>query len=433
MKLEEPDIIYQRIAVTALPILAGILALSILGWIDRHTMAILWGLAAVSILWLMARFRGEILSERRRLGSVLTDLRRADTSPAVLTQIVEGMPDPLLLLDQKRQVAHANRAAQELLGAAIIGRDISFYLRSPAVLEAIEAAIETGQPAEREFTLLDHVERTFMARIGMVEVEESGTPRRYLLLSVYDLTKIKKAEKMRADFVANASHELRTPLASVLGFIETLSGPAAKDSEARSRFLKIMGEEAGRMQRLIDDLLSLSRIEMDEHVPPSGSVDMAALLKGLADTTALRLDAGQPLVQLDLAGALEPVRGDRDQLFQVFQNLLDNALRYGRAGEPVTITATQVDRLPNRNMPGLAVAVFNHGEGIPAEHIPRLTERFYRVDPARSRKLGGTGLGLAIVKHIVTRHRGALIIESEPGQGTRVTIYLPLFQAAVAA
>lgn len=433
MKWDDPDVNYIRLAATALPVLAGILALAVLDRIGHDEMAILWGLAAVSLLWMMARFRHDILAERRRLKLLSEEQRKAASPPSVLTQIVDGMADPLLLLDRRRQVAQANRAARELLGAAIVGRDISFYLRHPAVLEAIDGTLDSGLAAEREFTLLDPVERTCLARTGIIEMEDGGETQRYVLLSIYDLTKIKLAEKMRADFVANASHELRTPLASILGFIETLSGPAAKDAEARARFLKIMGEEAGRMQRLIEDLLSLSRIEMDQHLAPSGSVEIAALLKGLADTTMLRAGKSEPVVTLNLPAAPPPVRGDRDQLLQVFQNLLDNALKYGRPGEPVEITVNVVERLPNRNTPGLAVCVSNKGDGIPAEHIPRLTERFYRVDPARSRKLGGTGLGLAIVKHIVTRHRGALVIESELGQGTRVTVYLPLALVQAAA
>lgn len=429
MRQEEPDIDYIRIAATALPVLLAILILSSLGLIGRTAMMVLWGTAALSLLWLLARYRSDIRRERRRLRISASERGRDAATPLVLTRIVEGMPDPLLLLDRKRRVIHANRAARDLLGEAVVGKDISFYLRHPAAIEAIDSAIASGATAEREFTLLDPIERSCVMRAGLLDAGEEEAPSRYVLASIYDLTKIKRVEKMRADFVANASHELRTPLAAIAGFIETLAGPAANDAEARRRFLTIMGEEAARMLRLIEDLLSLSRIELDEHLAPGAAVDLAPLLQNIVDTMTAQAKGGGLTVKLTLAEALPPVRADRDQLVQVFQNLIDNAIKYGRSGSPVEITARPIERIPGRPEGGVAVAVFNQGEAIPAEHIPRLTERFYRVDSARSRKLGGTGLGLAIVKHIISRHRGALTIDSVPGQGTSVTVCLPSLAA----
>jgi two-component system phosphate regulon sensor histidine kinase PhoR len=221
------------------------------------------------------------------------------------------------------------------------------------------------------------------------------------------------------DFVANASHELRTPLATLSGFIETLLGPAAEDAPARARFLSIMADEAGRMSRLIDDLLSLSRIEMDKYVRPSATLDLSGVFADVGKTLAMRLEQDQRRLELDVPAGLPPVVGDRDQILQVLHNLISNALKYGQSGTPITVRAEARDGQ-------VRISVIDRGEGIAAEHLPRLTERFYRVDSQRSRKMGGTGLGLAIVKHIVERHRGRLEIESQPGQGSVFSFTLPV-------
>ena len=233
---------------------------------------------------------------------------------------------------------------------------------------------------------------------------------------------------MRADFIANASHELRTPLTTLTGFIETLRGPAREDAEARERFLAIMHEQAARMIRLVEDLLSLSRIELNEHVMPQGRVALSPLLRHLADTLELRAGKRDMSIRLDLPSDLPEVLGDRDELAQVFQNLVDNGIKYGRAGSEITVAAATGVR-PSYgsdagDSPFVSVAVRDCGEGIAREHLPRLTERFYRVDTARSREMGGTGLGLAIVKHILNRHRGFLDIESTPGTGSVFTVFL---------
>ena len=233
---------------------------------------------------------------------------------------------------------------------------------------------------------------------------------------------------MRADFIANASHELRTPLTTLTGFIETLRGPAREDAEARERFLAIMHEQAARMIRLVEDLLSLSRIELNEHVMPQGRVALGPLLRHLADTLELRAGEHGMGIQLDLPPDLPEVLGDRDELAQVFQNLVDNGIKYGRAGSDITVVAATGARPSysgdSGGSPFVSVAVRDCGEGIAREHLPRLTERFYRVDTARSREMGGTGLGLAIVKHILNRHRGFLDIQSTPGTGSVFTVFL---------
>jgi two-component system phosphate regulon sensor histidine kinase PhoR len=236
-------------------------------------------------------------------------------------------------------------------------------------------------------------------------------------------------ERMRADFVANVSHELRTPLASLIGFIDTLRGPAANDPPAQQRFLGIMGEQAARMNRLIDDLLSLSRIELIEHQAPSDTVELCELVTRLVAGFEPRLRERSVKLDLRVPDELPAVIGDADQLTQVLQNLLDNAVKYGREGGTVRLDVATAP--PGR--PGVVVTVADQGAGIPREHLPRLTERFYRVDTGRSRAAGGTGLGLAIVKHIVNRHRGQLAIESEEGTGTTVTVWLPQAAARPAA
>jgi len=247
------------------------------------------------------------------------------------------------------------------------------------------------------------------------------------ILVLSDRTRERAVERMRADFVANVSHELRTPLASLIGFIDTLRGPAADDPPAQQRFLGIMGEQAARMNRLIDDLLSLSRIKLIEHQAPSGTVELRELLRRLVAGFEPRLRERSVTLDLHIPHDLPPVTGDADQLTQVVQNLLDNALKYGRAGGTVHLSLAVAARI----RPGLLLTVSDEGAGIPREHLPRLTERFYRVDPSRSRAAGGTGLGLAIVKHIVNRHRGQFSIESEEGVGTTVSVWLP--QAVVRA
>jgi two-component system phosphate regulon sensor histidine kinase PhoR len=236
---------------------------------------------------------------------------------------------------------------------------------------------------------------------------------------MHDVTALRRAEQMRADFVANVSHELRTPLTSLVGFIETLRGPAKDDTAAQARFLDLMETQSTRMTRIVNDLLSLSRIEMNEHTPPSDAVDLKQTIATVADLLAPQSRARNVGVELALDALILPVMGQADELAQLFQNLIENAIKYGRDGSNVRVEATIQDDTAR-------ISVIDQGEGIAREHISRLTERFYRVDTARSRELGGTGLGLAIVKHIANRHRGELTIQSEPGVGSTFTVTLRL-------
>jgi two-component system, OmpR family, phosphate regulon sensor histidine kinase PhoR len=356
-------------------------------------------------------------------------LQKRESELTAARAVQAALPEPLLLLDEGRRIVWANEAATQLLGERLFDRDLAGALRHPAVLTATDAVLRGEGGRLVEFEMQSPIERHFSARIAALASPTAEGAAAVLLL--HDLTDLKRSERLRADFVANASHELRTPLASLVGFIETLRGPARDDAVARERFLSIMAEQGARMSRLVDDLLSLSRIEMNEHRAPTGEVDIGAVLRSVADTLEQRATARGMRFAFDFAPGLPPVLGDSDELTQVFQNLFDNAIKYGAAETSIEISAVPSPRtLPTaragQRSPAVAVAVKDHGQGIARDFLPRLTERFYRVDPARSRELGGTGLGLAIVKHIVSHHRGALDIDSQPGEGSVFTVHLPV-------
>jgi two-component system phosphate regulon sensor histidine kinase PhoR len=344
---------------------------------------------------------------------------------AVNEAMVDAIPDPILLLDHQRRIVRTNAAARDLFGARIVDRVIDTVLRDPNVLEAVDEVLAGRQTATAQLAVPGAVERFFDVRVARLAAGE--TEGVAVLLALYDVTGIRRAEQMRADFVANVSHELRTPLATLLGFTETLRGAARDDAAARDRFLGIMHDQASRMSRLVRDLLSLSRIEETEHTPPTGEVRLGAMIGSVVDGLMLQARAKDVAVSMEVEPDLPPVIGDADQLTQVFQNLVDNAIKYGRPHTKVRISAQRAQKAGDA-APLVAISVADEGEGIPREHLPRLTERFYRVDAGRSRQLGGTGLGLAIVKHIINRHRGTLTIDSEVGRGTTFTVY---FAAAV--
>ena len=336
---------------------------------------------------------------------------------------VADLADPALIVAGDTAVA-ANAEARRLFGDRIAGSDLRLTLRHPVVLDAVVETRQTGQTVEREIAGLGS------GSVGnsawRMRTVDAGDER--VLVIFDDITQARLTERMRVDFVANASHELRTPLATLSGFIETLQGPAAEDEPARRRFLEIMAREAARMSRLIDDLLSLSRIELDKHVRPVMQLDLSAVIADVGKTLAMRLESDQRQLIIEEPALLPSVIGDRDQLLQVLHNLISNALKYGRSGTPITVRAMAEAAQPG-GLPMVRLIIDDEGEGIAAEHLPRLTERFYRVDSVRSRTMGGTGLGLAIVKHIVERHRGVLEISSVLGKGTSISFTLP--QAAV--
>jgi two-component system, OmpR family, phosphate regulon sensor histidine kinase PhoR len=337
--------------------------------------------------------------------------------------ILDAIPVPLVLIGGDERVAHANAAAGRIFGRALEGRHYVVALRAPAVLDCIEPVILGQQDRAEGRFLTSEGAREAVWRITATPVPFAA--RRGVLVAFEDATAMQEAGQIRRDFVANVSHELRTPLTALLGFIETLRGAARDDAAARDRFLGIMEREAGRMNRLVRDLLSLSRVEAEERMRPTDPVDLAAVLRSVV--LSLRPVADEAGVTMTLTGIEAPriVPGDADQIAQVFTNLVENAVKYSGRGSTVAIALEQPGHDPALRAEAVAVAVVDDGDGIDSVHIPRLTERFYRVDSHRSREKGGTGLGLAIVKHIVNRHRGRLRIESALGEGSRFTVVLP--------
>ncbi len=362
-----------------------------------------------------------------RLERALPERVQPMASEAALESIVDALPYAILLVDADERIARANAAARALFGDGLEERPLVAYLRDPGVLDALVAAHAGSYPEAVDVRVAGAVERAL--RVRAVPLPRATGARPAALLAIADVTSIQQAERMRRDFVANVSHELRTPLATLVGFIETLQGPARGDADAHERFLGIMGTQAARMTRIVKDLLSLSKIEEAEHTPPAARVDVGRILAGTLDALAIAAKAKGTTLDVDIAADLPPVVGDGDQLAQVFQNLIDNAIKYGRAEGTVRVSARVAQTLPAgfaaRHASYVEVRVSDDGEGISREHLPRLTERFYRVDAGRSRDMGGTGLGLAIVKHIVNRHRAALDIDSEPGKGTSFAVFLP--------
>ncbi|MFO1088495.1 MAG: ATP-binding protein [Hyphomicrobiales bacterium] len=345
-----------------------------------------------------------------------------DPALGVLTAIASTLPDPVLVLDSHGTVILANAHAHEALDQDPVERHISASVRAPVVLDAVANAVAGSEAVRVDFERRVPVERRFEAFIAPIPSgagENGGRSRPAILILLRDLTREQQLERMRADFVAHASHELRTPLAAVLGFIETLQGPARDDAAARNKFLKLMQTQAERMRRLIDDLLSLSRIEMSSHDRPSTVVDLALVARQAVDPLLAMAKEAGVTVDLTLPDRM-PVRGDADELTQVVQNLVENALKYGASGKRVVVEGHHA-----ADDHHVELAVRDFGPGIPPEHLPRLTERFYRVNTQVSRSRGGTGLGLAIVKHILNRHRGRLAIASEVGKGSTFTIRLP--------
>ena len=411
----------------------------------RWTLAAAAAVLAGAVLWfavpIWAAVAGYLflagaagISPRRRV-FVSRRMARTDGGQSLwpdtsMKLVADAFPNPCFLIDRRGITRYANVAARDRFGSVRPGDPLSLRLRAPSLLEALDRVIAGGGEERIEWTEKVPTELWFEASIVSVRPIGAGdrpaaVPQRpgFILVTVRDLTEQRRLERMRADFVANASHELRTPLASLTGFIETLQGPARDDATARERFLQIMLEQAGRMRRLIDDLLSLSRIELKAHVHPETVVDLGSVMRHT-------LDGLQPLarelgvvIELDVPDQPIPVFGDRDELTEVFENLVENALKYGAAGKRVEV---RIVADPAQGGPGgWLVSVKDFGPGIDPDHLPRLTERFYRVDVTASREMKGTGLGLAIVKHILTRHKARLDIESVPGKGACFTVRVP--------
>lgn len=338
---------------------------------------------------------------------------------AILDAITRAVPDPFIMLDDSGIILSHNRQATELTGQDMIGQHLSRHIRAPAVLEAIERVVDSGVPDQVHYERRTGGGRLFEVFITPVAaLNVAQVPAVTVLLR--DLSTQQKLEKMRADFVANASHELRTPLASMTGFIETLQGSARNDAKAREKFLGRMLEQAHRMRRLIDDLLSLSRIEMNLHRTPSDQVDMSEVARYSAELLAARASEAGCEIRVDAQPGMI-VDGERDELIQITQNLIENAIKYGTTERGADVSVSN-----NTKRGRIELAVTDYGAGIDPQHLPRLTERFYRVSVQESRSGGGTGLGLAIVKHIALRHRGSLDITSRKGEGSIFKITLPV-------
>lgn len=461
--LPDPPLPFSRIVLAVLmlglPPIGLIGAAVWLGWVPNPLIAALAAAALLLYYIMMARrharaiydlrnFADELIGGDRplpasaRLGSpALRDLgyaiarlyrakRDRNDEMMRLVQardgVLDAVPDPVFALDRGGRVLGANRGAVESFGS-VIGRDATLLFRQPAIQTALRSVLSGGESrATTTLSLAPPVEREFTIAVQRLQsVAPDGT---CAVLTLHDVTALRRAEQTRVDFVANASHEIRTPLTTLLGFIETLQGPAKDDPDAHAMFLDIMQGEAQRMARLVEDLLSLSRIEQHEHEHPTTALALGPLLDRVIAGLQPQADQRRARIVLKVDGD-DRVIGTADEVVQLAQNLIVNALKYGREGGTVTVTVRHKSTAPAAMPPptygAVALAVQDEGEGIPREHLPRLTERFYRIDPARSKSQGGTGLGLAIVKHIINRHRGTLRIESEAGKGTCFTAFLP--------
>jgi two-component system phosphate regulon sensor histidine kinase PhoR len=391
---------------------------------DRRDFPSAAGLASrLRSAWRILRGRTDAVTS----GEIVRAPGRALAHPQTLLveQLIAGFPSAAIVLDRESRVIAFNEAATGIAPALRRGEPALIALRMPDLVDAIRRAAKRGEPQRVEFFERVPLDRWFEAFVTPLRLSTGvSVATDVLLMTFNDLTPLRRVEEMRADFIANASHELRTPLAALLGFIETLQGTAKDDSAAREKFLAIMQGQATRMARLIDDLLSLSRIELNAHLQPNTPVDLAPIVRQVVDgLQTLARDRGVEIKVASLPDTLM-VLGDRDELIRALENLVENALKYGAAGKRLDITLARGQTRGGTTE--ARVAVRDYGPGISPEHLPRLTERFYRVDVADSRAQGGTGLGLALVKHVLNRHGGVLTIESTLGQGATFTMHLPL-------
>ncbi|WP_420839869.1 phosphate regulon sensor histidine kinase PhoR [Allorhizobium sonneratiae] len=343
-----------------------------------------------------------------------------DVDPAQLAEVAfsaafAALDLPCVVFEANGAVLFQNGAAETMFGRLETGMHISARWRSPGILDMVRETVASGQPNQIEHSEVLPSERVFHVRVAPLAPSQKILSKPQFVMSFRDISELRRLDRMRSDFVANASHELRTPLASLRGFIETLLGPARNDHKAQERFLSIMLDQANRMSRLVDDLLSLSRLELKAHIAPEQKVDLVPVLNHVRDTLSPLANELDMEIVLHLPDMPVEVTGDRDELIQVFENLMENACKYGQDGKIVEVFLRRRDSVVD-------VSIVDRGPGIPADHVPRLTERFYRVSVADSRSKKGTGLGLAIVKHILTRHRARLIIRSELDKGSDFTV-----------
>ncbi len=399
------------------PLLVGgaavliVLALAVLGRLALlDSGVVILAIAAITAIAMRASLNSDV--ETKQAGALVG-------IDGAVEQFSDILTEPCLIINERAVLIYRNPAALKRFPRARTGDPLAFTLRDPDLVEAIDKAIETGTAQGSELHIPVPNETWYRASVVPYRPSEE---RSFVAITLYDFTEQKRTDRMRGDFIANASHELRTPLTSLMGFIDTLQGPAAKDEAARGRFLGIMRSQSERMSSLIDDLLSLSRIELRQHVKPTTEVNLNLLLREVAETLEPKVTAAQLVLDLKLPDEPVTIIGDRQELFEVLENLADNAIKYGGDGGRVEIALVAG---ASRSGAHHAITVTDFGAGIAEEHVPRLTERFYRGDAEANRKKKGTGLGLAIVKHIVARHHGLLSIRSKLGEGTRVEILLP--------
>ncbi|MCY4152309.1 MAG: ATP-binding protein [Aestuariivita sp.] len=342
-----------------------------------------------------------------------------------LSNLLNAIPIPVVFVSKTERIIAENEEARQLLGPNIRSRHYATILRQPMVLESIEACLEEQSAQNANYTINDR-QKDNSFRVSCRFVSDTGYDfPTGVIVSFQNMTEFEEVDQIRRDFVANVSHELRSPLTAISGFIETLKGAAQMDPSAQEGFLDLMAWETARMERLVSDLLSLSRVENQERFSPEGSVNLLSILSSAIDNFIGLAAEAQVELKLHSEVLSADVRGDADQLQQVFCNLIENGIRYGGSGGLVGVNVEAVSYDPVLKSPCIQTTVFDKGPGIDSEHLPRLTERFYRADNHRSRHLGGTGLGLAIVKHIVSRHCGRLLVESELGCGARFKVVLP--------
>jgi len=428
----------ERLPALAWAAMAGAVTAVVMAFAISPQAAVLMGVAVGACLWAAREARRFIIAPRLTEGGGSVEL-------AELAPLLEALPDPGLLVDQHGRIVGSNAAVRRQMSFEARGQFLTSIIRHPDVLEAVQAAVREGETRAVEYETTTQVERHTRCYVAPV----NWGAQRAAMLVFHDQTARISTERMRADFLANASHELRTPLASLTLLIDTLGGPARENPADRDRFLRMMQVQAERMRRLIDDLLSLSRIEMDEHVPPSDRADLAAVAREVVD--ALNGVAAERKVRLvlDAPDAPVPVVGERFQLAQVIQNLIDNAIKYspengevrieiGASGDREEVMARAGRRWDEAGRIALLapaaaanrsyayVRVEDSGPGVPRLYLPRLGERFFRVEREEGKERGGTGLGLAIVKHIVNRHRGGFLVESQPGRGSAFAAYVEL-------
>ena len=332
------------------------------------------------------------------------------------TELIRALPNPAVLIGRSQRIDAANAASEALLGRGLLGRHYALAIRQPSIIEAIEAVQEGTESAHaRYLARRDGHDTTWKAQVKSLDDT--------ILVTFEDLSATEEVDQMRRDFVANVSHELKTPLTAMIGFIETLRGPARDDAAARERFLSTMDREAQRMHRLVEDLLSLSRVEATERMRPRDTADVSLILASVLTMLSGKAESAGVTIAFERPPEPVLINGDADQLRQVFSNLVENAIKYG--AKRVDLRLAEREQIVELRCPGVVVDVIDDGPGIDSMHLPRLTERFYRVDTHRSREVGGTGLGLAIVKHVVSRHRGRLRIASSEGEGSVFTVCLP--------